>query len=714
MCELFFEVVMKMKRQKNLFSFAPLICVYGLISFCFLSLSSCNEEQFYRKKLEIQQKGSAPTPTPEGEEKLPPPPIPVANKPPVAEGTAAPTDGEEDKEHLIVLKYTDSDGDKATSCRIEGVRRLSISTPCSCDARGEQGSNCRVGLTGEFDYYGEVSFRYSVRAGGLDSGVSPAISYSLANVADRPVGTGGLLQGAAREDEELRVHLNFFDVDGDRAKSCQINTSDLSNLDSTRCSCEGSDETGYCVARLRGNLNFHGAIQFDYTVTTENSGLRNAATSTSFPKKVNLTLESVNDAPVAQDGNGGKHAEESQFSVDLNYADVDSLAHRCEVRSPQGEEKLSFASCSCDSILGNCSVTVTGKPEQFGSTSFDFRVQDSVGNRWSNWATISLSLTETLGICGRENPIDRVEEFTQNASSGDKVDILWVVDNSGSMSNDQKVLAQTFDSFIDNFIKQKIDFQMGITTTSGYTGSDVSADFKKLNAKAARKDEDQFKTDFRELIKVGTKGSNTEKGLGYSRKFLEENKSWLRSDALLVIVYLSDEDDQSRKRMTDPHGEKYVDIFINFLKGLKTEGKSRIQVYSIVNQPGDGSSVGDRYIKVSRAFDPKKQTVASIKPDKKCTKNGRSVSKECHARYLSSVLSDFGGKILKLLNSFVLKGNPVEPKKIKVSVEGTLRAEKEWSYDFFRKKILFKESYIPSESSRIAVSYQECPVPSTP
>ena len=45
------------------------------------------------------------------------------------------------------------------------------------------------------------------------------------------------------------------------------------------------------------------------------------------------------------------------------------------------------------------------------------------------------------------------------------LDILWVVDNSGSMAPEQRQLARHFQSFIEKFQTYELDYQMAVTTT---------------------------------------------------------------------------------------------------------------------------------------------------------------------------------------------------------------------------------------------------------
>ncbi|MBO9667186.1 MAG: hypothetical protein J7501_10280, partial [Bdellovibrio sp.] len=49
-----------------------------------------------------------------------------------------------------------------------------------------------------------------------------------------------------------------------------------------------------------------------------------------------------------------------------------------------------------------------------------------------------------------------------------KIDILWIVDNSGSMESSQANLASNFQSFIARFNQSNHDFHMAVATTDGW------------------------------------------------------------------------------------------------------------------------------------------------------------------------------------------------------------------------------------------------------
>jgi Cys-rich repeat protein len=146
-----------------------------------------------------------------------------------------------------------------------------------------------------------------------------------------------------------------------------------------------------------------------------------------------------------------------------------------------------------------------------------------------------------------------------------QVDVLWVVDNSGSMTPVQEALAAASVEFIRWAVQIGLDFQIGVVTTdmddptqSGRLQGDpliITPDTP--NAEAA----------FAANVQVGNQGSAYEQGLAPVVAALTEplrsgaNAGFYRPAAKLNVIWVSDEDDQS------PMGtDFYADFFIQ-LKG---------------------------------------------------------------------------------------------------------------------------------------------------
>lgn len=134
------------------------------------------------------------------------------------------------------------------------------------------------------------------------------------------------------------------------------------------------------------------------------------------------------------------------------------------------------------------------------------------------------------------------------------VDILFVVDNSGSMSTHQSRLADGIGQFTGEFMtRTNVLYRIGVVTTDNGT---LQGSNPVVNRHTVGRD-----SVLAENLKVGTSGSPTERPLQYMREALETNEKFLRQEAKLVVIFLTDADDQSSGTATE-----YFDYLVN-LKG---------------------------------------------------------------------------------------------------------------------------------------------------
>lgn len=152
-----------------------------------------------------------------------------------------------------------------------------------------------------------------------------------------------------------------------------------------------------------------------------------------------------------------------------------------------------------------------------------------------------------------------------------KVDMLFVVDNSGSMSDEQAMLADSFQTFIDQFMLRNVDFHIGIITTdvtdpsnttywnsSRFSGYQQPSRGRLLSRYAGEKwltrNSVNLAAKFRDNVRVGTSGSGQEQGM-YSASFALDaamtsnggfNEGFIRPDALLSVIMVTDEDEDIR------------------------------------------------------------------------------------------------------------------------------------------------------------------------
>jgi hypothetical protein len=273
------------------------------------------------------------------------------------------------------------------------------------------------------------------------------------------------------------------------------------------------------------------------------------------------------------------------------------------------------------------------------------------------------------------------EIFHQAASQTKKLDIVWIIDNSGSMADEQQALGTNFSAFIDDFITKDVDFKMAITTTdassSTLKGKMVTGSDTKLTSAKAQANETQFKSDFRNLVKVGTSGSGNEKGLEASEGFMQKYAaSFIRPDAYLAVVLLSDEEDQSSKTVA-----QYTD----FLKSFKSEA-GLVKFYTIadINKTNSGSGItvgAERYMQASNNT---AGTIADIRDD----------------FYRS--LESMGDSIINLLDSFALGNDPVAG-SLKVYINGSLTTD--YTFDAASRSIKFDSNHLPPVGAEVKVTY---------
>jgi len=149
-----------------------------------------------------------------------------------------------------------------------------------------------------------------------------------------------------------------------------------------------------------------------------------------------------------------------------------------------------------------------------------------------------------------------------------EVDILFVVDSSESMQEEQQRLAARFDDFIVYLdeVETLMDFHVGVITT----------DLDPANPDAGRllgyppvltRDVVGYVDLFKERVLVGIGGSGMEQGLEASFVALSEplvsdaNAGFLRAEAQLVLIYVSDEDDCSDRGALPSEDYCYLEAY---------------------------------------------------------------------------------------------------------------------------------------------------------
>ncbi len=259
------------------------------------------------------------------------------------------------------------------------------------------------------------------------------------------------------------------------------------------------------------------------------------------------------------------------------------------------------------------------------------------------------------------------------------IDILFVVDNSDSMKDEQTALANNVDTFIDYFLKSNIDFKIGIITSDDARNRDAEG---KLTSTEAKADKTEFKKLFKKTIQVGIDGFGKEKPAFYTKKFLENNPNWVDNrDAYLAVIIISDEDDRSK-------GVKLVE----YLKDIKRED-DLVKIFAIVNTSNDHRNYGKAHIK--KAKKTKGVYGSILDPFDKILDNFGKTITELTTTELTTRL-----KMTRLLSFEELE-------KIIVIVDNVDVGKEAWRFDDSSNTIIFNEGHTPSSESKIEIVFTE-------
>lgn len=177
-----------------------------------------------------------------------------------------------------------------------------------------------------------------------------------------------------------------------------------------------------------------------------------------------------------------------------------------------------------------------------------------------------LALGTLIGCQEEPPPVEEEEPET----GCQKVDILFVIDNSGSMADNQEKLIRNFPGFaqsIEERLGEKVDYHVGVVTSDAFAGNAPecqmlgalvsqtnSADGSPAQCFEAGRSErfltgkDDVPGQFSCIANVGAEGSGAEDLIGAARAALQGtttgscNAGFLRPDSLLVLAFLTDED----------------------------------------------------------------------------------------------------------------------------------------------------------------------------
>ncbi|MBI4370636.1 MAG: VWA domain-containing protein [Elusimicrobia bacterium] len=268
-----------------------------------------------------------------------------------------------------------------------------------------------------------------------------------------------------------------------------------------------------------------------------------------------------------------------------------------------------------------------------------------------------------------------------------QMDVLFVVDNSGSMSAEQQLLASNFPLFLDYFQESEspIDYHIGVVTTDMDNSSHQGKLRDAYGFRYIDSDTPNADVVFSSMAKVGISGSSYEMGLdaiSWALYFQKDyNAGFLRDTAGLHIVVVSDENDEYSATKKEQLAKELIEL-----------GQQRGQISSSSispMKPNCSTDEGAEYLYLTEHV-------------------GGFSYPICLADW-SPTLDDLGNQLVQLKKEFYLTQDPYDQTFtiVVITPDGTVSnvPAADYSYNEERNSIIFDDDKVPPEGSTIAVVY---------
>ena len=372
-------------------------------------------------------------------------------------------------------------------------------------------------------------------------------------------------------------------------------------------------------------------------------------------------------------------------------------------------------------------VQIRFDPEREGLVTSALEVEVRVGPQFSFY------LAELEGEAALQIG-EKTDSFVQKAQR--KVDILWVIDNSGSFRPYQERISANLPAFLSAAEEQGIDYQIGVTTTglepgSGCPGGAQGGEDGRLfpidgsHPRILTPRTPNLAAHWSHNILVGTCHGlelayeaayralsspliNEEKDSRYrfTSPWNDGNAGFLRPDAGLSIIFVTDEVEQSTLLMGRTPAS-YIEFFRR-VKGLQNTSQFKAHAItgpSEAQRPSDctaedGAGLREGVSLTGGQF-------LSI-----CTPTEDHQAWEAGLRQMSGAAFSFGTRYFLSSEPAPLAGSGrVRERDLRVVVDGmevgpVREGAQVWTYDSGLNAIDFSPLFIPMPDSTIEVTYQ--------
>ncbi len=284
--------------------------------------------------------------------------------------------------------------------------------------------------------------------------------------------------------------------------------------------------------------------------------------------------------------------------------------------------------------------------------------------------------------------------FGQQVTYNNKVDVLFVVDSTPSMAKHQTAIADQVGSFIDILDQKGIDYRLAVTTMD-MSGGGARGAFHGTN-KVLSPSTPNLKSAFRQNVSVGETGSEIERGIDTLRAAITPplstgaNAGFLRSDAVLAIVFVTNEDDKSAGSTAEVIAalDAIKPQFPYGARGWIANVIGLLDVGTSCTTSASYTEPADRYLALA-------------------SESGGASASIC-SNNMAEALSSIRQRISQMISDYRLGREPIES-TIQVWVQGVPLAKDNvngWSYIANGFIIRFNGNSVPPAGSDVRIAFQ--------